>query len=415
MDKRRIFGVLWGNNPTPARAAAVPILWGFGIVGLVALGALLAMLGSAGIVSGAVLAQVVVAPPRTSVAIPGTRLPGSTRARIAQFRPVETIVPPAGLVTAVPTRTKIPRDYVLQDLQLFVSGTIQVAVLNGLSLRPEQPMSIIRRIQIQAASGRRPTLAQLKDADAAALFRLQHILLGTPPLSTALTTPNIGTYNFSFDIPIDFQLTKVIEDLMRPFSGPGETLLRGDEMNALDLVIDWGIPADLIEPGATTSLTLTNVQAVLGVREYKDPESLGQRYKLHRLSNIEQVNAGASSSFTFDLRGRNILRGLLVKQFTQGATATTHTPVDTVILALKLRLNSETREEWDPEDFLRADNKKSFSVETMPPGYLFLDLLHGGHRELAIQTGGFTSVDLLLTTATVTDSKVRVYPVEIIP
>jgi hypothetical protein len=343
----------------------------------------------------------------------GSPSSSAMRPRTAQFRPLETIAYPG---VAGPTRTKIPREFVLSDLSLWVTGTVTIGTADATSLRSEQPMSILRRVQIMGASGERPTLAQIKDADAAAMFRLQHILHGTPGLNTPVSAVAQAAYAWSFLLDIDFLLTGMIEDRNKPFSGPGETLLRGDEMNALDLLLEWGDGSDLVLPAATTTYALTVTQAVLGVREYKDADSLSQRYKIHRLSNIEQVNAGATTNFVFDLRGRNVLRGILLKQFTKPTTGNLnpHIPVTTVIANAQLRLNGEIRENWTPIDLLTADNKTEYSVETMPTGYHFLDLSHGGQRELLVNPNQYSSVDLILTTNTVANSYVRAYVIEVV-
>jgi hypothetical protein len=314
----------------------------------------------------------------------------------AQLRPITTIPYPG---QAGPTTTAIPREFTLKDLILVVTGTMTVTTAGSGALRAEQPMSIIRTLEVTGSPG-----GLIKRADAAALFRLQHILKGTPGFLTALAS--VATADFAFHLDVDFELEGI-------WDGHKDTLLRGRDYTSLDLTINWGDKSDLIS-GATT-WAISAVQAVLFCHEFRDPESLNPStpYKIQRMQYEEEAVAAASTQFVMPLTGKNILRGVLIKQFTRAAAVTNETPVDTIINGVKLELDSDTRENWTPYSTLRGENKVSFGIETLPTGYAFLDLMKET-RTQEINVNRYATPRLLFDVNAVTDGHIRIYPIEVV-
>jgi hypothetical protein len=267
------------------------------------------------------------------------------------------------------------------------------------ALGAEQPLSVIRSIELQGSPS-----GLIKRADAAAMFRLQHILKGTPGFLTALTS--VATTNFEFHLDLDFELEGI-------WGSERDTLLRGKDYSSLDLVINWGDKSDII--GGATTWALSAVQAILFAHEYRDPESLNppKPYKLHRVQYEEEPVPSATSQFEMLLRGKNVLRGVLIKQFTRAAGITCHTPVNTIINGVKLELDSDSRENWTPYSTLRGDNKVSFSIETPATGYAFLDLMRGT-RAKEINVNRYATPRLLFDVNAVSDGYIRIYPIEVV-
>jgi hypothetical protein len=316
--------------------------------------------------------------------------------RQAQLRPITTIVAPSA---AGPTTTPIPREFALQDLILIVTGTMTVTTAGAGALRAEQPLSVIRSLEILGSP-----VGTIKKGDAAGFFRLQHLLKGTPGLLTALGS--VATADFEFHLDIDFEL-EGIEASRR------DTLLRGKDYTSLDLIINWGDKNDIIS-GATT-WALSALQAVLMCHEFRDGVSLNppRPYKIHKVAQDESPCATATSSFSFPLTGKHTLRGILIKQFTRASGVTNDTPVSTIINNVTLELDGDPRAKWSPYSALRGDNKTFFSVETLPTGYAFLDLMRGS-RENEINVNRYSTPKLIFDVNTVTDGYLKIYPVELI-
>jgi hypothetical protein len=316
--------------------------------------------------------------------------------RQAQLRPITTIVAPAA---AGPTTTQIPREFVLQDLILIVTGTMTVTTAGAGALRAEQPLSVIRSLELGGSP-----FGTIKKGDAAAFFRLQHLLKGTPGFLTALGS--VATADFAFHLDLDFELEGIEASRQ-------DTLLRGRDYTSLDLIINWGDKNDLIS-GATT-WAVSNLQAVLMCHEFRDGVSLNppKPYKVHKCAQDEQPCATATSSFSFLLNGKHTLRGVLIKQFTRAAGVTNDTPVETIVNGVTLELDGDPRAKWIPYSALRGDNKTFFSVETLPTGYAFLDLMKGS-RENEINVNRYTSPKLIFDVNTVADGYLKIYPVEVV-
>jgi hypothetical protein len=332
---------------------------------------------------------------------PPAAAPVRNGTREAQLRPIKTITAPS---TAGPTTTEIPRDFVLQDLILSVSAVVTVTSAGTAAVTSEQPFNLIRSIEISGSPKIAGQRATLKRADAAALFRLQHILKGTEGLNTPIASTPV-TVTISYELDLDFELEGM-------GANRRDTLLRGRDWNSLDLTINWGDLTDIITVG-TGSIALSAAQAVLSVHEFRDPLSLAQNYESQRIVYDEQAVPSATAAQEFLLRGRNILRGILIKQFTRASSANAHTPVNSIINAVSLELDSDRRQYWNPYSTLRGDNKTAFSLETLPTGYAFLDLMKGKNRDTQINVNSYSSPLLLFDVNAVTNGYIRIYPIEI--
>jgi hypothetical protein len=331
-------------------------------------------------------------------------------ARNQKFRLIDTVQYPGNGVAAgvaAPTRTELPRTFVYQDLNLRFAGDLTIAggAADGV-LTPEQPLSLIRDIRIEASSGVRPSVGILKRADAAALFRLQHFLKGVQGELTVLALPGVQAASpINFDIEIDFELTRSAD--------PRLTLLNTRELTSLDLVIDWGIPED-IENGGDRVKTINNMACTVSGREFLDPQSIIDRYGLHQTQFIERNITAATVRFPINLKRGFLLRGFLIKQFTQAAV-NFHTPVATILNQVAIEVNREEKLRYNSFALLQADNKYTYKIEVMPAGYAFVDILQEGRLDTMIDTRDFEDVEVVLDVNAIANGRIRIYPIEIIP
>ena len=305
---------------------------------------------------------------------------------------------------AGPTSTKLPITDVYKRIILYISGsaTIDAGGADGV-LTPESILSLIRKITLVGTSSSRTKVGDIKVGDGAALFNLQQFLRGTPPEYTDPTPITKGsTPDFDFSLPIDLEM---------PFSSdPRQSLLNTLELTSLYLNIDWGDDSDVFSAGTITALPVT---CRISAEEFVDEFSKRQKYSLHQFSFIEQDSSVTSTRLSVRLKRGNLLRGVLIKQFTRAAVYY-HTPVETVINNVSLEVNRVIRKSYTFEE-LQAQNKVDYQMVSVPTGYAFLDLMPEARYDTLIDTGKYDDVDIVFDITGVANSYIRLYPVELIP
>jgi len=318
-----------------------------------------------------------------------------------KFRNLETFTMPTA---AGPTRTKIPITEGIRRIMLHVAGT---AVIDGGgadgTLTAESILSVIRNITLTGTSSKRSKIGDIKVADGAALFNLQSFLKGTPPLKLEPTPITKGSSPaFYFNLPIDLEMA---------FSqDPRQTILNTKELTSLYLNIDWGSSADVFSAGTITTMATT---CRVSVSEFVDEFIKQGRYSLNQLSYIEEGTATANASQTIRLKRGNLLRGVLIKQFTRSGVYY-HTPVDmTGITEVSLEVNREVRKKFTWRE-LQAENKINYQMPSMPTGYAFLDLMPEARFDTIVDTSKFDDIDIVVNAAGLANSYVRLYPIEIV-
>ncbi len=320
--------------------------------------------------------------------------------RNEKFRTVETVQKPA---VASPTRTILPITEVIRGLSLVLSGTLTQDGANDGTATPENMLSLIRNITIEATSSSRREVGKLKNGDFAAMYQLASFLKGTPPsyLAPASILKAAANQPFRAALPIDFEMA---------FSqDPRQTLLNTTELTSLSMIVDWGDATDIQSVGVPTFPICT---LEVNAKEFVEPDSKTKKYGLNQFSFIEAVTTSANTRLAIDLKRGYLLRGLLIKQFTR--TGYPMTPVSTVVNSVALELNREVRKKYN-WNTLQADNKEQFQLASIPTGYAFLDLMPEGRYDSIVNTQEFRDVYVILDVNGVANSYVRVYPVEIIP
>lgn len=321
-----------------------------------------------------------------------------------KFRLVETVSKPS---LAGPTRTVLPITEVMQGLNLLLSGSVTIATNDATSLAPEGILSLIRNIKIEATSSSRREVGVIKNADFASMYTLQRFLRNVAGLKTTLSaaTKQAGTA-VKADLQLDFEFPHS--------SDPRQTLLNTTELSTLTLVVDWGDANDILVVG-TAVVTFPTMAIKVSARELTDVESKRKRYGINSFSYIEKSVGTAQSRLLVDLKRGYLLRGFLVKQFTRAAGTNFHTPVDTVINSIALELNREVKVKFDDWNVLQGQNIYDYKMGAAIPGYAFIDLMEDGRYDKLIDTRMYRDVNVVLDIATVADSVIRIYPVEIVP
>lgn len=312
-------------------------------------------------------------------------------------------------------RVALPKDYVYSRFFLRMTGQVDVAAGGGAdgALAAEQPWSLIRQIRVEASSPNRPTVSEIVSSDLPALARMNYFFNGTANNAGALAAPGIqAATQISGGVEIPFYIPRCID--------PRKGALNTHELNSLDLVVQWGTDTDLII-GGTRVTTLSNLQLQIHAEEYLDQNSNAARFAVNLSRFLEFSGVTANSAFPIDLKRGFLTRGVMIKQFTQAAGATHHTPVDTVINSVSLQVNGVAKYEaltnglansgWAA---LQNRNKRAYGLEAVPVGYGMVDLMEDGQLDCLMRSSDYTSIGLLLNTNTIADARIRIYPLELV-
>jgi hypothetical protein len=219
-------------------------------------------------------------------------------------------------------------------------------------------------------------------------------------------------------------------DLLLDFEFPHSSDPRRTYLNAaadlqtLSIIVDWGDLGDLLtDVGEAGTVTLCQLQ--VSGRELTDPSAKSYKYGVNTFSYQEKAVVAAANNFEFDLKRGNLLRGILIKQYTQLAPATFHTPVDTIINATRFNLNRDTKLEFQDWATLQGQNLLDYHMNSLPfpiglpgpipVGYAFIDFMEDGNFNKLVPTQAFTDVILSFDVNGIANGRIRVYPVEIYP
>jgi hypothetical protein len=328
-----------------------------------------------------------------------------TLSKDVKFRPLLTRTYP---LAAGQTRDALPVTEVYQSLNIRLSGTTKV--IAGITAVPEDVLSLIRGITLEATSNnRRAAYGKFKQGDFAAMYNLQRFLRNVSGAVVPLTAAGGGPNAFSADLQLDFEFPHS--------SDPRRTYLNAAaDLQTLTIIIDWGDEGDIdtAAPWLGVGDALT-AQVVVSGRELVDSHIKGFKFGVNTLSYQEKPIAAASTDFQFDMRRGNLLRGILIKAYTQAPGATFHTPSDAVINAVKFSLNREVKVQYFDWPTLQGQNLIDYRMVAVPVGYAFIDFMEDGNYSKIIPTSAFTDVILSFDVAGVANSRIRVYPVEIYP
>ena len=327
-----------------------------------------------------------------------------TLSKDVKFRPLITRAFPGA---AGQTRDALPVTEVYQSLNIRLTGTTTVAA--GITVPPEDVLSFIRGITLEATSNsRRAAYGKFKQADFAAMYNLQRFLRNVSGAVVPLTAGAGGPNAFSADLQLDFEFAHS--------SDPRLTYLNAArDLQTLTLIIDWGDATDIDSVAFAPGDVLAG-QVIVSGRELTDPIIKTKKFGVNTFSYQEKpTNGVAATDFQFDMRRGNLLRGMLIKAYTQAAGIPFHTPDDTIIQAVKFSLNRDIKVQFQDWATLQGQNLLDYRMVAVPVGYAFIDFMEDGNYGKLIPTSAFTDVILSFDIAAVPDARIRVYPVEIFP
>jgi hypothetical protein len=303
------------------------------------------------------------------------------------------------------TRTKLPLNGALRGLQLLLSGSITIdASLDGV-LAPEGCAALISEIRIMGdPKGGTKQVGLLKKIDFAAAYQYNTIMESLAGLKLEPTpiTKSSANSPFRIAVNVDFRMPWCDEER--------KTLLLADSIQNLTLEIDWRPLTDMVTTGVVT-VGSTPITLQISVDQFVDRFSIGQAYAQNLQISREKPVVAAQSDFTFDLDGKEKLRGILIKTFTRSGV-TYHTPVDTVINSLTFLAKDRPLKYYPSIHALKAKDQRVYGI-AMPTGYSFLDFMSEGNFDSALPKEFMGRVQLRLDVANISNAVVKIYPVEI--
>jgi hypothetical protein len=322
-----------------------------------------------------------------------------------KFRPLVTRAYPGA---AGQTRDALPTTEVYQSLNVRLTAALNARA--SIALRPENILGMIRGFTLEGTSNnRRAAYGRFKQGDFAAYYNLLRFLRNVSGAVTPLTVSAIPALEpASADVQIDFEFPHS--------SDPRRTYLNSaKDLQTLTAIIDWGDYPDLNSVAVAPGDTLVG-QVVISGRELTDTDIKKYNFGVNTFSYLEKpTNGVAAADFQFDLRQGRLLRGILIKCYTQAAGATFHTPTDALVNSLRFTLNRETKVEYFDWPTLQGQNLIDYHMAAVPVGYAFIDFMEDGNFAKIIPTSAYTDVTLSFNVAALADARIRVYPVEIFP
>ena len=193
-----------------------------------------------------------------------------------------TLVQGSNLTLGVQNRLRLALGTTYQALKLRLTGTLTVGVAVATILE-DSPLGLLRSIDLVLGGGQ-----PLRQKDARAVFRTNHIQHGTQPRITA-PSGAIGASNFVAEVYVDLWQPDLRGGLARAF------WLDADFLSSLELVVQVGVDADVATPGGGGTAVLSNVQ--LGVDIVEALDFGGQ---LSRMQEIRQIVRQVTATGTLD-------------------------------------------------------------------------------------------------------------------
>lgn len=284
--------------------------------------------------------------------------------------------------------TPMPRNNIYRRVHLMLTGTVDTAA--GFTTNADFPFNIIRRVEIVSNGS-----DTIKSIDGPGLRIFQQVNYGTLP-DTLVPTVVAAGQSYRGHLIIDFAMPRSVR--------PIDTLLDARKLSALELRITWGAVSNM-------GTNLSNLSLTCDVYS-EEAIALGgdQNFAVYKQLFQERNLPTTTSEFQMLLPVGNVYRGFLVRT---SSDANFDTPAGGIINNIILRSGQEVFFNWRDEQ-IQAWNKTLLSLENFQTGYHYFDLTSDGHMTEALNTRGFSSLELILDVAGAANNNVRVYPQEIV-
>jgi hypothetical protein len=268
------------------------------------------------------------------------------------------------------------------------------------TLVSEGPLTLITNLRVLADG------EIIKEIDPTHLRVLgHHIYRG---VDTNLTNITLGT-----DVSEAFSARLAMDYRTLRSEKPDATFFPGDRYGQLSVEVDWTAQTSSTVPGLVSGGTYTGVSFTTAPtlqiwgKEILNPAKRAARYWLQRYSQkIFSVSSTAQTAGAFQLPVGEVIRGILISQYTNSPRA----PITTLVTGagnVVIRVNGTYRKYETTWTELINKNQADYGI-TLPNGYAFIDFMdpdNGGLYESAFRAdSGVSQLEALVDTASVANA-----------
>lgn len=310
------------------------------------------------------------------------------------------------------TRTlEIPRNYALValDLKLVVSLTRTASVAGAAAdCKDCAPAQLVRNLTVKANGS-----DTIKSIDMETLHRHNELTYGVRPQIDANVLRGFAVIAQavcpSIFARIPFAMPRAIKEV--------DTLLDTAALSSLDLIVTWGVGADIMNDLYNTDGVVTIVDAILHVTaiEYLGVPA-GSKFMLYNQWVKQSQVLATTARHQIKLPVGNVYRGLLIKTSSAGNQVATILPFGLAVLnEITLRSGTEVYVN-EIAGILACQNRLEQQVEvidTMPGllanvevdhklqalnllGYYYIDFCRDGRLSEALDTRMLSDLELML-------------------
>lgn len=291
---------------------------------------------------------------------------------------------------------------------LRLSGTLTADALADGTIVPENPRTLIKRVQVIVTGLTGDTFIDIPMTD---LVVLTEFVGKRPALAPDEDAVTLAEVQAGGAIPFygEYYLPFALNDMANPYRG----FFAANRYAQVRLRVQWGSETSIITLSAG-SVALSATKVDLWVREYAfDPRfETANDLLLHQRVQVAQpsINATALNDYDIEIpRTAAFLRGILLKQFTDNP----ETPISTLITGeapVTLLYNDTDRKFEYTFNQLRRLNREVYcrgGVNTFPTGYMFIDLSPRGDFSLLQNLLNLQKIVVRTNTASVANAVLR--------
>lgn len=311
-------------------------------------------------------------------------------------RPIRTYTP----VNSQEERTRLPLGASILGYRLRFTGTLTVGVAAATILE-DSPLGYLRNIQL-VVGGSFP----LRVHDARFVNFWNRLQYGAP---NRITAPSgaVGASNFTAEVIVSLEQP----DLLAALGLKRGFILDSRPLGSLELVVTPGVDADVATPGGGGTAVLSALSIQITEMAAQDVAGVLSRMQIAR---IQQAISATGSQDLPLMPGAGVAYRAFALHFTSGnADPIRATSDDTVLTDLTV-IDSRGVRYLDavPYEQLRAQNKRTYGLETIPAGFVVADFAQDHTLDDLLFTFGIQNVTVRMNVgAAPANTFVQAYPI----
>lgn len=278
---------------------------------------------------------------------------------------------------------QIGRDNAIRSLILRLAGSITISGGSSSGTpKDATPSQLITNVML-----RREGKDVLWSLPLTYIYRLNHFLYGAAPAATSLANGNAQS-NTAVSVTCRVPLENIRG--IKPF----DTLLQGQGLSSLELIVDVASAASAVIQGGDRTVAVGTTPFTLDVTS-EEETGVGTFVfgdLLHTLVQNVQVTGAISNLLIKPMPNNTMYKGIMVVVEDGGL------PSDAVLTNIILRQGQRNHLNISAAA-LKDLNKVDFGLESVPTGYYFIPLMPDGRLNQCLAVDGNSDFELELATA----------------